>query len=154
VAAATDGALLASVSGIAPQYLTVLRRQGSGFGELAKEVLASDFRREVRMAFSPDSRYLLFEGDTAAGFFDPAAPRLAWIPMRGGLSACSFPGGGRFAALAAREGTRTVLRILSPFTAPIWEESFSAQHVYLGTVEDGLILGMDDRLLRIDLKAL
>jgi hypothetical protein len=153
-AASTDGALLASVSGIAPQYLTVLRRQGSGFGELAKEVLASDFRREVRIAFSPDSRYLLVEGDSAAGFFDPAAPRLDWVSMRGVLSAMSFPGGGRLAALASREGARTDLRILSPFTAPIVEESFAAQRLYLGTVEDDLILGMDDRLLRIDLKAL
>ncbi len=154
VAASTDGALLASVSGIAPQYLTVLRRQGSGFGELAKEVLASDFRREVRMAFSPDSRYLLIEGAAAAGFLDPAAPRLAWTPMRGALAAISFPGGGRLAALAARDGTRTDLRILSPFTAPILEESFPAQHFFLGTIEDDLILGVDDRLLRIDLKAL
>jgi hypothetical protein len=153
-AVSTDGSLLASVSGIAPQFLTVLRRQGTGFGEIAKEVLASDFRREVRVIFAPDSRYLLFEGERAAGIFDPAAPRLAWVPLPGALSDVSFPGGGRLTAVAARDGALVELRILRPFTAPILKETFSANQLFLGTVEGDLLLGMDGRLLRIGLEAL
>ena len=149
-----DGSLMASVSGIAPQFLTVLRRQGTGFGEIAKEVLASDFRREVRMSFSPDSRYLLIEGERAAGMFDPAAARLAWLPLSGGLADVSFPGSGRLAAMAARDGTLVELRILRPFTAPILKETFTAQQLFLGTVEGDLLLGLDGRLLRIGLEAL
>jgi hypothetical protein len=153
-AVSADGSLLASVSGIAPQFLTVLRRQGAGFGEIAKEVLVSDFRREVRVTFSPDSRCLLVEGERAVGIFDPAAPRLSWLPLSGSLSDVSFPGGGRLTAVAARDGTRVELRILRPFTAPILKETFSAQQLFLGTVEGDLLLGLDGRLLRVELEAL
>jgi len=153
-AVSADGSLLASVSGIAPQFLTVLRRMGSGFGEIEKEALASDFRREARVTFSPDSRYLLVEGERAAGIFDPAAPRLTWLPLPGALTEVSFPGGGRLTAVAARDGTLVELRILRPFTAPILKESFTAQQVFLGTVEGDLLLGLDGRLLRIGLEAL
>ncbi len=148
-AVSTDGSLMASVSGIAPQFLTVLRRQGSGYGEIAKEVLASDFRREARVSFSPDSRYLLVEGERAAGVFDPAAPRLAWLPLPGGLAEVAFPGGGRFTAVAAHSGTLVQLRVVRPFTSPIIDATFSAQQLFLGTVEGDLLLGMDGRLLRI-----
>ncbi len=153
-AVSPDGSLIASVSGIAPQFLTVLRRQGTGFGEMAKEVLASDFRREVRVSFSPDSRYLLVEGERAAGLFDPAAPRLAWLPLPGDLAEASFPGGGRLTAIASHDGALVDLRILRPFTALILNETFSAQQVFLGTIEGDLLLGMDGRLLRIGLEAL
>ena len=149
-----DGALMASVSGIAPQILTVLRRQATGFAEVAKEVLASDFRREVRLSFSPDSRYLLVEGERAAGIFDPAAERLAWLPLPGGLADVSFPGGGRLTAVVARNGTLVELQILRPFTAPILKETFTAQQLFLGTVEGDLLLGLDGRLLRIGLESL
>ena len=153
-AVSPDGSLAASVSGVAPQFLTVLRRQGTGLAEMAKEVLASDFRREVRMSFSPDSRYLLVEGERAAGIFDPAAPRLAWLPLPGGLSDVSFPGGGRLTAVTARDGARVELRILRPFSSPILTETFTAQQLFLGTVEGDLLLGLDGRLLRIGLEAL
>jgi hypothetical protein len=153
-AVSADGALMASVSGIAPQILTVLRRQAAGFAELAKEVLASDFRREVRLSFSPDSRYLLVEGERAAGIFDPAAERLAWLLLPGGLADVSFPGGGRLTAVAAHDGARMELQILRPFTAPILKETFTAQQLFLGTVEGDLLLALDGRLLRIGLEAL
>ena len=153
-AVSADGSLIASVSGIAPQFLTVLHRQGKGFGEVAKEVLASDFRREVRVSFSPDSRYLLVEGERAVGIFDPAAPRLSWLPLPGALAEVSFPGKGRLTATAARDGSLVELRILRPFTASILKETFSAQQLFLGTIEGDLLLGMDGRLLRIGLEAL
>ena len=145
---------MASVSGIAPQYLTVLHRQGASVGEIAREVLASDFRREVRVSFSPDSRYLLVEGERAAGIFDPAAERLAWLPLPGSLAEVSFPGSGRLTAVAARDGGLAELRILRPFAAPILKETFAAQQLFLGTVEGDLLLGLDGRLLRIGLDSL
>jgi hypothetical protein len=153
-AVASDGSLLAAISGIGPQYLVVFHRQGSSYGELAREALSSDFRREVRMAFPPDARYLLFEGDRSAGIFDPGSRRISWVPLGGALAALSFPAEGRFAALAARDGARAELRIVSPFTAPILSESFTAHQLFLGGVDGGLLLGMDGRLLRIDIVAL
>ena len=149
-----DGALLAAVSGIEPQRLTVLRRGGSTFTRLSKTALSSDIRREVRMSFSPDSRFLVFEGESSAGLFDPASRRLSWVPLRGGVAGMSFPGRGQYAAIAARDGPLAELCIVAPFTAPILRESFPAHELYLGEVDGQLLVGIDDQLLRIDVEVM
>ena len=154
VALSPDGDLLASISGIDPQYLTVLGRDGASYTGLARTTLGTDFRREARMQFSPDSRYLLFEGRNAAGFFDPQSRRLLWTDLPGVLAGTAFLGQGKYAAFASREGTVVRLKIQRPFTAPILSETFPAQQLFLGDIDGQLLLGLDGRLLRIDLESL
>ena len=153
-AVSEDGTLLAAVSGIDPQYVTVLRRGGATFARLSKTSLSSDFRREVRMSFSPDSRFLAFEGERSAGLYDPASRRLSWVSLRGSVAGMSFPGRGQYAAIAARDGPLVELCIVAPFTAPILRESFPAHELYLGEVDGQLLVGIDGRLLRIDVEVL
>jgi hypothetical protein len=149
-----DGTLLASVSGVDPQYLAVFQGAGSSFTALAKRRLPADLRREVRMSFSPDSRFLVFEGVGSAGLFDPASARLAWLDLRGPLAGLAFPGKGRLAALAAQGGALAAVSIVAPFTAPIARESFPAQDLFMGAVEGQLLLGVNGKLLRIDVEAM
>jgi hypothetical protein len=149
-----DAALLASVSGIDPQTLTVLGGQGSAYTTVGKITLASDFRREPRMSFSPDSRFLAVEGKRSVGLFDPATARISWINLSGDLAGIGFPGRGRFAAVAARNGPRAELRILAPFSAPIARETFPAQELFLGGIDGQLLLGLNGKLLRIDVEAM
>jgi hypothetical protein len=149
-----DGTTLASISGIDPQYFTVLKRDGSSYSGLARTVPGTDFRREARMQFSPDSRYLLIEGKNAPGLFDPESRQLSWSDLRGPLVGVSFPGKGKYAVFASREGAVVHLQILSPFTFPILRETFSAQQFFLGDIDGQILLGLDGRLLRIDLEAL
>ena len=154
VALSPDGATLASISGIDPQYLTVLRREGSSYTGVARTILGTDFRREARMQFSSDSRYLLFEEKNATGLFDPESRQLDSIDLRGTLAGAAFPGRGKYAALASQDGGVVHLKILSPFTSPILSESFPAKQFFLGDIDGQLLLGLDGRLLRIDLEAL
>jgi hypothetical protein len=149
-----DATLLASVSGIDPQYLAVFQGSGSSYTVLGKSRLPSELRREVRMSFSPDSRFLAFEGVGLAGLFDPASARVSWLELRGPLAGISFPGKGRLAALAGRSGAAADLRIVAPFTAPIVRESFPAQDLFMGAVDGQLLLGVNGKLLRIDVEAL
>ncbi len=149
-----DGSLIAAVSGIDPQALTVLRRQGSGYAALARIALSSDFRREIRMSFSPDARYLLLEGEAGPGLFDPVTSTVSWTPLRGTLAGMSFPGAGRYAAFAARDGGRAALVVESPRGMAICREPFAARELSLGTLEGQLLLAWDGKLLRIDVGAL
>jgi hypothetical protein len=153
-AASPDSALLALVSGIDPQLLTVLQGQGSAYTPIVKMPLESDFRRELRMAFSPDSRFLAFEGKHDVGLFDPAAARVSWLDIRGELAGVGFPGHGHLAAVVARNGPMAELRIVAPFSAPILREAFPAQELFLGTVDGQLLLGVNGKLLRIDVEAM
>jgi hypothetical protein len=154
VALSPNGNLLASISGIDPQYLTVLRRERSTYAVLERTTTGTDFRREARIQFSSDSRYLLLEGKNAAGLFDPESRQLSWIDLKGTLAGASFPGQGRYAAFASRDGGAVHLEILSPFMAPLFSETFPAQQLFLGEIDGQLLLGLDGRLLRIDLEAL
>jgi hypothetical protein len=153
-AASPDGATLAAISGIDPQYLTVFRRSGPTYAERARTTLGTDFRREARLQFSVDSRYLFLEGRNAAGLFDAESRRLSWIGARGTLAGVSFPGGGRYAAFATRDGDMAHLQCLSPFGFPIFMATFPAQQLFLGDIDGGLLLGLDGRLLRVDLEPL
>ena len=153
-AAAPDGSLVAAVSGIGPEYLTVLRRQSSGYSPMAVVGLASDFHRELRMGFSPDSRWLYLEGQDGAGVFDPAAGSLRWVKLRGRLAGAAFAGNGRYAAFASLDGGRAQLAIEPPTGTAVCREGFSAREVYLGSIDDGMLLGWDGLLLRIDIEAM
>jgi hypothetical protein len=150
VAVSTNGELLAGITGIDPQKLTVFRKRGSSYDELARLVLGSDFRREVRMTFSPDSRFLVVEGNRSVGFFDPDSRTPEWLPLRGSLSAAAFPGKGRLAALIARDGPLVDLQIVAPLQRLVVRETFAAHELSTGTVDGQLLMGIDGRLVRID----
>ena len=153
-AVAPDGSFIASVSGIDPQVLTVMGRNGSSYERSLRVTTSTDYRREVRMGFSPDSRYLFYEGGDAVGLVEPDAGRLFAVSLRGRLAGSAFLDDSRVAAFAARDGQRVNLRLVSPFLAPVSFESFAAADLFLGAVDGQLLLGVDGRLLRVDVEAL
>ena len=149
-----DAQLIAFVSGIDPQFLTVMQRKGSTFAELGKIRLSSAFRKEVRMTFSPGSRFLAFQGEGSMGIFDPESAQVSWIGVRGDVAGIASAGAGRFAAVLSRDGSLAELRIVEPFSAPVARESFPARDLFLGSLDGQLLLGVDDTLLRIDVEAM
>jgi hypothetical protein len=162
-AVAPDGSLLAAVSGIGPQYLTVLRRQNASnprsstapaYAVIAKVGLPSEYRREVRIGFSPDSRYLVLEGTAGPGLFDPSAGLLRWVSLHGTLAGAAWPGNGRLAALASRDSGLARLVIEPPTGVMVYREEFPVRELYLATIEGQLLLGWDGQLLRIDVEAM
>jgi hypothetical protein len=153
-AVAGDGSLIAALCGIGPQYLTVLRRQNTAYAPLASVGLPDDFRRELRMGFSPDSRFLFFEAAVGAGLFDPRGQSLRWLSLRGSLAGAAFAGHGRIAAFVSKGGGRAELAIEPPAGGAVCREEFDAREVSLGTIDGQILLGWDGRLLRIDVEAM
>jgi hypothetical protein len=153
-AVAPDGLLFAAVCGIGPQSLYVFERQSAGYALRAALPLPSDFRRELRMGFSPDSRYLFLEGVSGAGLFDPAQRALRWVSLRGRLAGAAFPGHGTLAALGSRDGGRAQLAIQAPLGDAVYREEFPARELSLQGVDGQLLLGWDGMLARIDLEAM
>lgn len=151
-AAAPDASRIAAVYGIDPQYLAVLRRAGARYEPESRERLSSDFRREVRMGFSPDSRWLFVEGPAGPGLYDPAGRSLGWVSLAGSLVAASSAFGGRVAAFAARDAAGVSLLVEPPRGIPVCRERFAARQVFLGTVDGQLLVGWDDELARVDVE--
>jgi hypothetical protein len=158
-AVTADGRRAASISGIDPQILTVFDRAGATLVQRAAVTLSSDFRREVRLSFSPDGRFLAFEGANNGGLYDPVGRRSASLPLQGQVAGIAYPGQGRLAAFVARasDGSQggappgpADLLVVMPFVGPILRETIGAKELFVGSVDGELLLGLDGRLVRID----
>jgi hypothetical protein len=149
-----DGTFIAAVCGIGPQKLVVFRRHNGGYAPLPVRELASDYRREVRMGFSPDSRYLFFESPDGAGLYDPAAQELRLAGVRGRLYGAGFPGHAKVAAFAAMDSGRAQVVIQPPSGAALYREDLTAHELSVGTIDGQLLLGWDGQFLRVDVEAM
>jgi hypothetical protein len=150
-AAAADGSWLACVAGIDPQFLVLYGRKGSTFGETSRAALPAGFRREIRMGFSPDSRWLVVEGEGAVGIVDPVSGRLAWTPLPGTLEGIAFPGTPRAAALLSRAGTAWNIALVEPTSAVHLRAAFRAERASVSGAGSAVLLAADGRLLCLEL---
>ena len=153
-AVAPDGSALASISGIGPQELAILGRSGSSYARTLRVTLPTDFRREVRMGFSPDSSCLFYETAGAVGLAEPGTGRLSSVQLPGRLAGAAFLDDSRVAAFVSRDGQRASLRLVRPFLLTFSQESFPADNLFVGAIDDQLLLGVDNRLMRVDIQAL
>jgi hypothetical protein len=74
--------------------------------------------------------------------------------MRGTLAGTAWPGSGRVAALACRDGNRAQLAIEPVYGPVVSREEFPAGELSLATLDGQLLLGWDGTLLRIDVEAM
>jgi hypothetical protein len=147
-----DGASIAAVSGVGGQYLTVLEKQGSSYHQVSRVLLGSDFRREVRIAFSPDGTYCAVEGSRAVQLYDCSSRRLLAMPLNGGLDGMAFLPDRGSAAFLSGAGGRGELVLTLPFGVPFYRESFPSRSAYLGEIDGAVLLGIDTMLIRIDVE--
>jgi len=140
---------IAFVSGIDPQRLEVLQRREAEFTtELIME-LSSDFRREVQLQFSPDSRFLYFEIEDGLGVLDVRKNTVSRLIGQGMLSL--LDGSDRCTAAAFRREAGSQLLIFRPLESKLFNRELAAERVYLKVLGNSVILGLDGFLLRADL---
>jgi len=104
------------------------------------------------MGFSPDSRYLFYESGDSVGLVEPQEGSRMLLPLPGRLVGAAFLENSRTAAFAARQGQHVNLQLVSPFLAGISSETFSGGDLFVGVVQGQLLLGIDGRLLRVDVE--
>ena len=153
-AASPDGSRIAAVCGIDPQYLVVLRRTDTGYQPESRERLPTAFRREVRMGFSPDSRWVFLEGAHGPGVYDPARRSMSWLNLPGPLAAAASARFGKVAAFASLDPGGVTLALEPPGGIAVGREYFSARQVFLGSIGGQLLAGWDGTLARIDVEEL
>ena len=159
VSLSQDGRLLAAVSGIDPQRITLWRRSESGFDAFDARIIPTSFRREVRVSFSPNGRVLLLEGNAAVGAYRIALHRLTWLPVAGSLQAVSFLDRENTVAITAGSTTSNQLILFEPPQSPFLSVPVPVG-VTLSTVNGQLLLGVPalpqgnpPQLLRLDVEA-
>ena len=162
VAVTADGERLAAVTGIGPQQATLWRRSRGGYAASARFPLDSDFRREVRIAFSSDGRSLACEAADAVAIFDVAGGTRSLVPLRGRATGMVFLGtaGARAGAwiAAARDGAEAeVVAVRPPASVlariALGRQQWGTDGPWLGAAGDTLLVAFAGSLVGLGLEA-
>lgn len=144
-----DRQRIALFSGIDPQSLTIVQRRDNEFVTEVAVDLDSDFRREVELTFSPDTRFIYFEVEDGLGALDIRKKIAAEIISPGVLS--SVETASDFSAAAFRTERGSNLLIFRPPSSVLLSMQLAVPDIFLKIIENSLILGIDGFLLRADL---
>ena len=145
----SDGSQIALISGIDPQKLTLLRRQGQQLVVQNTLKLSSDFRREVMLQFDPQGRYLHFEAEGGLGVLDINNEIVLSIPALGVMKYLDC--GNEFSAASFQNESGSLLVVFRPQGTVMLSRKLEARQLYVKILENSLILGLEEFLLRADL---
>ena len=148
-AVSADRNHIALISGIDPQTLTVVERRSEEFVPDFMQSLGSDFRREVRVSFSPDARFLFYEVEDGLGVLDVRKKSSGRLRTSGVLE--SMDSGPEFTVAAFQLARGSKLLIFRPLSSVLLSREIAAEGVYVKVLGSSLILGFDGVLLRCDL---
>jgi hypothetical protein len=152
VAVSPDGQLVAAMTGADKQRLVVLEKRSTAYRVTYHRYLASDYRRPVSMAFTVDGSRLAYESPSGVGIYDrssrsetvvslPADSRLGLTTMRGEL----------MVFLSGRGEDKRLLCTALPDRRVV-DLSFKAKLAFVQAEGNSLYLGLDDSIVRMDLK--
>ncbi|HET7838954.1 MAG TPA: hypothetical protein VFL04_04300 [Rectinemataceae bacterium] len=152
LAVAPDGLMVAAIAGLDKQRLLVLERRSSAFRVTYHRWLDSDFRRPVALSFTSDGRKLVYEAPGGAGVYDRATRSESLVAVPGpeglGLSV-----GAEGLLVLIGQGTDHKRLVLA--AAPdrrIADLPVFAKETFLECETSSLFLGMDDKIVRLDLR--
>jgi hypothetical protein len=152
VAVSPDGLLAAAITGADKQRLVVLEKRSTAYRVAYHRYLSSDYRRPVAIAFTDDGRRLAYESPAGIGIYDragrdeavvaiPARPRLGQTARRGELMVFLSSRGERKRLVCTASPDRRVADLL-----------LNARSSFVITKGDAIFLGLDDRIVRMDLE--
>ncbi len=149
-AVSRDRNQIALISGIDPQRLTIVQRRAEEFVPDYTQDLDSDFRREVRLSFSPDARFLFYEIEEGLGVLDVRTKSSGRFLTSGVLE--SMDSSPEFSAAAFRlDSGGSKLLVFRPPGSVLLSREIAADGVYVKVLGNCLILGLKGVLLRADL---
>lgn len=147
-----DGAVLV-LAGVDPKRFLVLERGGNDFRPVFHKPLKENRPWPTPLGFLNTGALAYYETDHGIAFLDPRSPEREQIVSTGGspLVLESLPGG-RLVAFVERSGDRSTLRIASTEGASVLNLPFSSQDLLLKRQGSFVFLGLDQTLLRLEVR--
>jgi hypothetical protein len=152
VASSPDGLLVAAITGADRQRLVILEKRSSAYRVTYHRYLSSDYRRPVSMAFTGDGRRLAYESPAGVGIYDRSSrsETVVSVPAFQGLGQTAR-GGELMVFLSGRGDDKRLLCTAAP-DRRLADLSFKAKLAFALAKGDSLYLGLDDRIVRMDLE--
>jgi len=143
-----DSTVLALVSGIDPQRLTILENKEDTFRVIDSRITDTAFRRTMFMRFI--GGYLFIEGSESINYLEVGRKDLYSVPIHGGLRAVKYDNAGKYYIFSESEGNTWLQAIESPMYQ-IAETKIEGAPVFIENRDSIIFLGIGYKLMRIDL---
>ncbi len=147
-----SGTKFAVVAGLDPQMLILYQLKGSQFVEERAYNISSDFRREVRIRFSENERYLFFEQPRSLVILDLNSQKFIPITLPGKLLTVDESSNWAVVTLICEANGNALLRQYSINGSLLHEETLPGGDSFVRHIGDRLLLGNSDRLICVDLR--
>lgn len=146
----SNGRYAAIVSGLDPQRFVLLKKGDKDYMPIYHKSLAKEYRRTVRIAFSPDERFVFYEGPGQLFVYDIHRKQERSISYEGEIIAFESNIFAGFAGFLARNENQTSVYIISQDGSyPLLLSGIDAEKVSLGTFRQAALLGIGGSLLKI-----
>jgi hypothetical protein len=147
-----DGDDLVALSGIDSQELVLLRTREIGKAEPITVQLTSDFRREVFIKFSDSGQLVYFESNHGLGIFDVASKKIVVIPFQGSLIGLTENQRFGIMSFLYKSDWGVELKVCTSNGRTLYSKYFDCEYAHLRQIDDYLLIGCDETLLRVDLR--
>lgn len=152
VAVSPDGLLVAAITGADKQRLVVLEKRSAAYRVTYHRYLASDYRRPVSMAFTGDGRRLAYESPSGVGIYDRSSRGESVVSVPAAARLGQTARGGDFMVFLSGSGEDKRLLCTALPDRRIVDLPLKAKLAFADSRGDSLFLGLDDTIVRMDLK--
>jgi hypothetical protein len=152
VAASPDGLLVAAVTGLDRQRLVVMEKRSAAYRVAYHRYLGSDYRRPVSMAFTADGDRLAYESPSGVGVYARVSRSETTIAVPASSRLGLTIRQGNFMVLLSGEGESRRLVCSAYPDRRIVDMTLKAKLSFIEARGDSLFLGLDDAILRLDLR--
>ena len=153
VALSPDSRSILVLAGVDPKRFLVLERGGADFRPVYHKPLKDNHPWPTPLGFLSGGTVAYYENERGLSFVDPRNPdHEATVATQGTPETLESLPASKLVAFLQRDGAQSALRIASPTGASLMTFPFSAQDLLLQRQGNALILGVDQTLLRLEVK--
>ncbi len=153
VSVAPQDSSILVLAGVSPKRFLVLERGGSEFRPVFHKPLKESRPWPTPLGFLNGGTLAYYETENGLAFLDPRSPdREVVVPTQGNPIALESLPGGRLVAFVQRERERTELRVATQDGASVLKLPFTSQETLLQRQGNFLFLGVDQTLLRLEVR--
>lgn len=141
------------LAGVDPKRFLVLERGGSDFRPVFHKALKETRPWPTPLGFLGAGNVSYYETDRGLAFLDPRSPdHEVVLPVSGSPLAVETLPGGKLVAFVQNEGTRSTLRVASTTGSSLLTLPFASGDLLLKRQGNSLFLGVDQTLLRLEVR--
>jgi len=152
LAVSPDGEAVAALCGLDKQRLVVMEKRSSDYRVAHHRWLETDYRRPVTMGFSGDGQLLVYESEGGAAVFDRGSGKEYLVDVDLAGEPAALIQGSRILAFLSGAGGAMRLVCASPEDKRLVDLPLRASAAFLDTEGRSFFLGLDEGLIRLDLR--